>query len=48
MKTSDFDYELPERLIAQHPAEKRDQSRLIQLNTAKSGLIDVRDILFFI
>ena len=29
MKTSDFDYELPERLIAQHPAEKRDHSRLL-------------------
>ena len=29
MKTSDFDYELPEELIAQHPAAQRDHSRLL-------------------
>ncbi len=29
MKVSDFDYELPERLIAQTPLEKRDESRLL-------------------
>lgn len=29
MKTSDFYYELPKELIAQHPAEKRDCSRLM-------------------
>ena len=29
MKTSDFDYELPEELIAQTPVEPRDQSRLL-------------------
>ncbi len=29
MKTSDFDYQLPEHLIAQHPASKRDASRLL-------------------
>ncbi len=29
MKTSDFDYTLPEELIAQHPAEPRDHSRLL-------------------
>lgn len=32
MKTSDFDYDLPEELIAQHPAEKRDHSRLLVMN----------------
>ena len=32
MKTSNFDYELPERLIAQHPAEKRDHSRLLVMD----------------
>lgn len=32
MKTSDFNYELPERLIAQHPAEKRDHSRLLVMD----------------
>ncbi len=32
MKKSDFYYDLPERLIAQSPAEKRDESRLMVLN----------------
>ncbi|MFH1662755.1 MAG: tRNA preQ1(34) S-adenosylmethionine ribosyltransferase-isomerase QueA [Chloroflexota bacterium] len=29
MKTSDFDYHLPQQLIAQHPLEHRDRSRLM-------------------
>ena len=29
LKTSDFDYNLPEELIAQHPLDKRDASRLL-------------------
>lgn len=29
MRTEDFDYYLPEELIAQHPADKRDFSRLM-------------------
>lgn len=32
MKVADFDYELPEELIAQHPNEKRDEARLLVLN----------------
>jgi len=32
MKLSDFDYYLPEELIAQHPSEKRDESRLLVLH----------------
>ena len=32
MKVSDFDYELPEELIAQTPILKRDESRLMVLN----------------
>ena len=39
MKTSDFDFELPEELIAQTPLEKRDASRLLTLDkvTGKTG-----------
>jgi S-adenosylmethionine:tRNA ribosyltransferase-isomerase len=36
LKTSDFYYDLPERLIAQHPSEKRDHSRLMVLNRDKN------------
>lgn len=32
MKVTDFDYELPEALIAQFPVEPRDMSRLLTLN----------------
>ena len=32
MKVADFDYELPEELIAQTPIKKRDESRLMILN----------------
>lgn len=32
MLTSDFDYNLPKELIAQTPAERRDQSRLMVIN----------------
>lgn len=39
MKTSDFSYDLPSELIAQHPALKRDQSRLMLLNK-KTGEIN--------
>ena len=38
MKTDDFDYELPERLIAQTPIEKRDESKLLILDK-KTGNI---------
>ena len=32
MKLEDFDFELPEELIAQHPVDKRDESRLLILH----------------
>ena len=34
MKVSDFNYDLPEELIAQHPYEKRDEARLMVLDRA--------------
>jgi S-adenosylmethionine:tRNA ribosyltransferase-isomerase len=34
MKTSDFDYHLPENLIAQHPADRRDGARMMVLDRA--------------
>ncbi len=39
MKKSDFAYDLPKELIAQHPADKRDESRLLVLNS-KTGEIE--------
>ncbi|MEG1002918.1 MAG: tRNA preQ1(34) S-adenosylmethionine ribosyltransferase-isomerase QueA [Clostridium sp.] len=39
MKVSDFDFYLPEELIAQHPLEKRDSSRLMVLDK-KTGEIE--------
>ena len=37
---SQFDFELPEELIAQSPSEKRDHSRLMLLNK-KTGEVEV-------
>lgn len=39
MKLSQFGYELPENLVAQHPAEHRDESRLMVLHK-KTGEIE--------
>ena len=39
MKTADFDYDLPEDLVAQRPAEPRDSSRLMVVDRA-SGRIE--------
>lgn len=38
MRTSDFDYQLPPELIAQTPAEPRDQSRLMVLDRCRQSL----------
>src|SRR4051812_25874450 len=41
MRTADFDFVLPEHLIAQHPAAERDLSRLLVLDRA-TGQINHR------
>jgi len=38
LKTSDFDYCLPEELIAQHPADRRDHSRLMVIDRKKGTI----------
>ncbi|MGI5889135.1 MAG: tRNA preQ1(34) S-adenosylmethionine ribosyltransferase-isomerase QueA, partial [Oscillospiraceae bacterium] len=43
MKKSDFYYELPEELIAQHPAEPRDSARMMKLDR-KTG--ETQDMIF--
>jgi S-adenosylmethionine:tRNA ribosyltransferase-isomerase len=40
MLVSDFDYELPEHLIAQEPGERRDHSRLLVVDRAGASLTD--------
>ena len=42
MQLEDFDFLLPEELIAQYPAERRDGSRLMMLNR-QSGAIETGD-----
>ena len=38
MKVSDFNYELPESLIAQHPYDKRDEARLMVLDKTNENI----------
>jgi len=38
LKTKDFEYDLPRELIAQHPAERRDSSRLMVLDRAEGTI----------
>jgi S-adenosylmethionine:tRNA ribosyltransferase-isomerase len=42
MRLEDLDYELPAELIAQHPAERRDASRLMVIERASSAIHDQR------
>jgi S-adenosylmethionine:tRNA ribosyltransferase-isomerase len=42
LRLSDFDYELPRELIAQHPTQVRDESRLLVLNR-RTGAIEHRN-----
>ncbi len=50
MKTDDFDFYLPEDLIAQHPMQQRDSSRMMTLNR-KTGEIEhkiFKDIKYYL
>ncbi|PCI56575.1 MAG: hypothetical protein COB34_06765 [Methylophilaceae bacterium] len=40
MKTQDFDFHLPENLIAQHPAKQRTASRLLHVDALSNTLVD--------
>ena len=46
LRVSDFDYHLPQELIAQHPPEHRDGGRLLLVDRASGSLTDltVRDL----
>jgi S-adenosylmethionine:tRNA ribosyltransferase-isomerase len=42
VRTADYDYELPERLIAQSPLDRRDDSRLLVVNRATGEILHRR------
>jgi S-adenosylmethionine:tRNA ribosyltransferase-isomerase len=42
MQVSEFDYELPPELIAQHPVAQRSESRLLHLDAATGALRDLK------
>jgi S-adenosylmethionine:tRNA ribosyltransferase-isomerase len=42
MQVSEFDYELPPELIAQHPVAQRSESRLLHLDASTGALRDLR------
>ena len=50
MKTSDFYYDLPQELIAQHPMEPRDSSRLMIMDRQSGALQHriFRDVIDFL
>ena len=46
MRTQDFDFNLPDSLIAQHPTNQRNASRLLHLNSKTGQLHDEQFIDF--
>lgn len=48
LHTSDFDFELPPELIASHPLERRDASRMLVVKGNKTEDKHIRDIVSFI
>ena len=49
MKLSDFQFNLPNELLAEHPAENRDESRLMVLNRIKKTIdhLTFKDLIQF-
>ena len=47
MTTEDFDFDLPENLIAQTPLKKRDSSRLLVLDRKRAHTIEFKKLNFF-
>lgn len=48
MKTSDFDFEMPFELVASHPLEQRDASRMLVVNGCEQYDKNVRDFLDYL
>ena len=48
LHTSDFDFELPPELIASHPLEKRDASRMLVVDKNTVADKHIRDFLDYI
>ena len=46
MRTEDFNFDLPEELIAQHPLEQRDHSRLLVLDKTSGNITHKRLTIF--
>ena len=42
MRLEDFDYDLPDELIAQHPPARREDARLLVVERASGRLVDQR------
>ena len=42
LQLSQFDFHLPDRLIAQYPADERSQSRLLVIGSHQAGLTEIR------
>ena len=49
MKLSDFDYKLPQKLLAQHPSNERDECKLMLLNRKEQTIehLVFKDIIDF-
>ncbi len=46
MQLSEFDYELPEELIAQFPLDSRTSSRLLEVSTSNTTTLQLNDLIF--